>query len=66
MKLFTVVIYNFSNQLECVSLVGFLIFFILIKNIRLGWKGLPGTNTSAYFEKLFIMALKSFIALVPA
>ncbi len=37
-KYITAVIYIFRNTLECLSL----------KN-RLGWKGLPGTNTLAYF-----------------
>jgi hypothetical protein len=32
----------------------------LLPNIRLGWKGLPGTNTLAYYENLLIMAVKSF------
>ncbi len=35
-KLITAVIYGFRNKLECLSL-----------NTRLGWKGLPGTNTMA-------------------
>ncbi len=34
-------------------------------NIRLGWKGLPGTNTLAYYENLQIMAVKSFILRAP-
>jgi hypothetical protein len=37
-KLIAAVIYGFHNKLECVSL-----------NTRLGWKGLPGTNTLAYY-----------------
>jgi hypothetical protein len=37
-KLITAVIYGFRNKLECLSL-----------NTRLGWKGLPGTNTLAYY-----------------
>jgi hypothetical protein len=36
-KLITAVIYGFRSKLECLSL-----------NSRLGWKGLPGTNTLAY------------------
>ncbi len=28
---------------------------------RLGWKGLPGTNTLAYYEKILITAVTSFI-----
>jgi hypothetical protein len=27
-------------------------------NIRLGWKRLPGTNTTAYYEKLYITGKK--------
>jgi hypothetical protein len=34
-------------------------------NIRLGWKGLPGTNTLAYYENPNIRAVKSFIELTP-
>ena len=30
-------------------------------NIRLGWKGLPGTNTPAYYEHYKIRAVKCFI-----
>jgi hypothetical protein len=30
-------------------------------NIRLGWRGLPGTNTLAYCENPLITAVKSFI-----
>jgi hypothetical protein len=37
LKHITAVIYGFRNKLECLSL-----------NTRLGWKGLPGTNTQAY------------------
>jgi hypothetical protein len=37
-KLITAVIYGFRNKLECFSL-----------NTRLGWKGLQGTNTLAYY-----------------
>jgi hypothetical protein len=37
-KLITAVIYGVRNKLECLSL-----------NTRLGWKGLPGTNTLAYY-----------------
>ncbi len=38
-KLVTAVIYSFRIKLECLSL-----------NTRLGWKGLAGTNTLAYYE----------------
>jgi hypothetical protein len=34
-------------------------------NIRLGWKGMPGTNTLAHYEHSYIMAAKSFITLGP-
>ncbi len=34
-------------------------------NIRLGWKGLPGTNALAYYEKALLTAIKSFITLGP-
>ncbi len=29
--------------------------------IRLGWKGLSGTNALAYYEKSYLTAAKSFI-----
>jgi hypothetical protein len=38
LKLITAVMDSFRNKLECLSL-----------NTRLGWKGLPGTNTLAYY-----------------
>jgi len=34
-------------------------------NIRLGWKGLPGSNTLAYYENLLITAVKRFIVQAP-
>ncbi len=34
-------------------------------NIRLGWKGLRQTNTQAYYKKLLITAVKSFIVQAP-
>jgi hypothetical protein len=34
-------------------------------NIRLGWKGLPGTNALAYYKNLLITASKSFIRFAP-
>jgi hypothetical protein len=34
-------------------------------NIRLGWKGLPRTNTLAYYENLQITPVKSFIVQAP-
>jgi hypothetical protein len=37
-KLIIAVIYGVRNKLEC-----------LILNTRLGWKGLPETNTLAYY-----------------
>ncbi len=32
-------------------------------NIRLGWKGLPGTNTLAYYENSEILAVEGLITL---
>jgi hypothetical protein len=32
----------------------------LPENIRLGWKGLPGTNTVAYYNHSFVIGAKSF------
>jgi hypothetical protein len=37
LKLITTVIYGFHNKL------------VFVLNTRLGWKGLPGTNTLAYY-----------------
>ncbi len=37
----------------------------LIANIRPWWKGLPGTNTLAYYEHLQIMDVKSLITFAP-
>ncbi len=34
-------------------------------NIRLGWRGLPGTNTLAYYENPEITVVKSLIVLTP-
>jgi hypothetical protein len=38
---------------------------ILPAIIRPGWKGLPGTNTVAYYRHLYITEENSFIILVP-
>jgi hypothetical protein len=38
-KLITTVIYGIRNKLVCLTL-----------NTELGWKGLPGTNTLAYYR----------------
>jgi hypothetical protein len=37
----------------------------LSTNIRLGWKGLLGTNTLAYYEYPLLTDKKSFITLAP-
>jgi hypothetical protein len=50
LKHITAVNYSFCNKLECLSL-----------NLRLGWKGLLGTNTLAYYENRKIMSIISFI-----
>jgi hypothetical protein len=49
-KLIMAVIYRFRNKLECLSL-----------NTRPGWKGLPGTNTLAYYGNPLITAVISFM-----
>jgi hypothetical protein len=36
---------------------------VLLANIRLGWKGLPGTNNLAYYKYSKITPVKSFITL---
>ncbi len=46
------------EHLKCSSLRKAL---ALPANIRLGWKGLPGTNTLAYYENPQITTVKSFI-----
>ena len=38
---------------------------ILLANIRLGIKGLPGKNTLAYYEHLSVTAVKCFVTLAP-
>jgi len=40
-KLFTAISYDIHKKLEH-------LFLALPQNIRLGWKGLPGTNALAY------------------
>jgi hypothetical protein len=37
----------------------------LTANIRLGWKGLAGTNTRAYYKNLYITTVKVFIVQAP-
>jgi hypothetical protein len=37
----------------------------LSTNLRLGWKGLSGTNTLAYYKHSLIVVVKSFITLTP-
>jgi hypothetical protein len=37
----------------------------LLANVRLGWKGLPGTNIIAYYKHFKITDKKSFIAMGP-
>jgi hypothetical protein len=48
------------EHLKCASLMKVL---VLHTDIRLGWKSLPGTNTPAYYKKLYSTALKSFMIL---
>ncbi len=38
---------------------------VLPTNIRLSWKGLPGTNTVAHYEDAWITDKKVYIGLVP-
>jgi hypothetical protein len=72
---------DFCNKLEGLSLENYfqpclmfvgkarapLVFpdLALPANIRLGWKGLPGTNTLAYYKNPLITAVKSFIVQAP-
>jgi hypothetical protein len=34
-------------------------------NIRLGWKGLQGTKTLAYYKQEYITPVKSFVEFTP-
>jgi len=43
LKLYKAVIYGVCNKLECLS-----------KNTELGWKGLPGINTLAYYRNCIL------------
>jgi hypothetical protein len=36
-----------------------------VTNIRIGWRGLPGTNAVAYYENTSITNVKSFIIFCP-
>jgi hypothetical protein len=45
------------EHLKCAPVLGMLL--ALPKNIRLGWRGLPGTNTPAYYDHSQITASKS-------
>jgi hypothetical protein len=36
-----------------------------VTDIRIGWRGLPGTNTVAYYENTSITNVKSFIIFSP-
>ena len=38
---------------------------VLLTNIRLGWKGLPGMNTLAYYGNLYIAPVVSFTIQAP-
>ncbi len=46
-----------------VGLLGYAL--ALPANIKLSWKGLPGTNTLAYYENPQITTVKSFIVQAP-
>ena len=37
----------------------------ILTTIRLGWKGLPGTNSLAYYENPSITTVKSFVGMAP-
>ncbi len=40
-----------ANPMEVLSDASFLVkLLVLPANVRLGWKGLPGTNTLAFYE----------------
>jgi hypothetical protein len=70
-------VHNFKYYLihGNVKLEMFLLFFsgaplygrplALTTNIRLGWKGFPGTNILAYYENPLITSVKSFIRFAP-
>jgi hypothetical protein len=39
-------------------------FLALTTNNRLSWKGLPGTNTQAYYENSYLAAVKSLSEMI--
>jgi hypothetical protein len=55
------------NELECLSLASLSSLLEAYRRVEhlmgasLGWKGLSGTNTLAYYENPLITAVKSFI-----
>jgi hypothetical protein len=51
-KFITAIIYSFCNMLESLTF-----------NTRLGWKGLPGTNTLAYLALCWLQ--KALLMLLP-
>ncbi len=52
---------EYAASERCVNLTG----SGPIAKIRLGWKGLPGTNILAYYEHLQILVIKTSITLSP-
>jgi hypothetical protein len=63
------IIFECRNKLECLSLEAPFMYptlLALLTNIRQGWRGLPGTNTLAYYKHSYYMAVKIYIALEPS
>ncbi len=57
--------YPSEAPFRCSSLGSYPRLWALPTNIRLGWNGLKGTNTLAYYENSQITDAKSLITLVP-
>jgi hypothetical protein len=56
--------YPIEGPFKC-SILGLTSLVALPTNNRLGWKGLPGTNSQAYYENSHLTVLKSFLTLAP-
>ncbi len=60
------ILLRYASEANPIKLFTAVIYLALPANIRLGWKGLVGTNTLAYYENSKIMAVKGFIGLALA
>jgi hypothetical protein len=53
------------TRVEHLKGASFRLALALLGNIRQGWKGLPGTDTVAYYENSYITDIKRFVSLGP-